>query len=132
MRSRISNKNILPNFSLEVEYERLHRLFFDKSVFSNAIFDNSYQIIERLGAELKTDDREDELFIIYRNDVATVVSEKRSELASSIVEYLKIDNCHNLDRKGEILCTLAKNWNRMRKRYAEQNFNYYAQILLFY
>ncbi len=83
---------------------------------SKAIFNNSLQIMERLGAELKNDDEKGELFIIYRDDVATAVSEQNDEIAPSIVEYLKIDNRHDLKRKGEILCTLAKKLEPYEKK----------------
>lgn len=220
MRSRISDKNILPNFSLEMEYKKLHDLFFDKSAFgkilcvtqkarpclsyddclqvmfldwklrgtftsveemeislgisednfdinvtedrildyiqyilnavifvsceakkgsyliyqagdaiSKAIIDNSIRIMERLGAELKNDDEIGELFIIYRDDVATAVAEQYPELAPSIVEYLKIDNRHDLKRKGEVLCTLAKKLEPHEKKYAEQSLNHSVQTL---
>lgn len=213
MRSRISDKNILPNFSLEVEYKKLHNLFFDKTAFgrwlyvsqktrpclsyndclqamfldwelrgtftsieemefelgiseddfdksvtedrildyiqyllnavvfvscevkkgiysiyqagdtiSDAIFDNSLRIMERLGADLKNDNEKGELFIIYRDDAATAIAERDHELAPSIVEYLKIDNLHDLKRKGEILCTLAKKLEPQEKKICGTEF----------
>ena len=45
---------------------------------------------------------------IYKDDVATAVSVQRQDLKASITDYLKIDNRGDLQRKGEILCTLAK------------------------
>ena len=33
MRTRISDRNILPNFDLEAEYNKLHSLFFDNGAF---------------------------------------------------------------------------------------------------
>lgn len=89
---------------------------------SNAILDNSLQIIERLGAELKNDDKKGELYIIYRDDIATAVAKQDEELAPSIVEYLKIDNRHDLKRKGEILCTLAKKLEPYEKKLCGTEF----------
>lgn len=78
----------------------------DKTVF-NAIIDNCTQALHRLGAEIKCDDNK-EFFVVKKDDIASLVSAERPTLFSSLFEYRKIDNNHDLIRKGEILCTLAK------------------------
>ena len=72
----------------------------------NAIIDNGKQILEKLGAHLSIDNQE--FFVIYKNDVATITSIIHKDIEPSIVEYLKIDNYGSLTRKEEVLCTLAK------------------------
>ena len=197
MRTRITEKNVFPYFSLEREYKKLHDLIFDRSAFGkyvvysqkarpslsydnclqtmfldwnlrgsftsieemlfglhiseddfdnsitedrmldfiqftlnaicfvddevdkgnyniykatdsifNAIVSNSRLILDHLGAEMIDGDKE--IYIVYKDDVASAVSEQREDLKASITEYLKIDNRNDLGRKGEILCTLAK------------------------
>jgi len=76
-----------------------------KTLF-NAIVNNCKYVIARLGAEIKQE--KDEFFIVYKDDVATIVVAQNEELESSIVEYLKVDNRGDIERKAEILCTLAK------------------------
>lgn len=72
----------------------------------NAIVDNCIHILNKLGAEIA--EGKNEIFIAYKDDVASAVAACNEDLSGSIVEYLKIDNRGDLQRKGEILCTFAK------------------------
>lgn len=72
----------------------------------NAIVSNSRLILDHLGAEMINGGKE--IYIAYKDDIATAVTEQNQELKTSITEYLKIDNRGDLQRKGEVLCTLAK------------------------
>ena len=198
MISRISNRNILPTFDIEKEYQKLHALVFDKSAFGTytsggilktrpntsynmalqdlfldwplrgsftsieemltslaiseddfvkdvtedrlldfiqftlnavyyintvaesgnsmiyknsdsigkAIFQNCYYLADKLGVDIKKD--KNELFLVYKDDMATAVGKQEPELVYSLTEYKKISNRGNIVRKSEILCTLAK------------------------
>ena len=71
---------------------------------------DSVSISNRISQEKKSLERLFALIgeAVYKDDVASAVSEQREDLKASITEYLKIDNRNDLGRKGEILCTLAK------------------------
>ncbi len=90
------------------------------SIFK-AIVENSRNILEKLGAELIQDDGE--LCVILKNDVATAITEQNPDLERSITEYLKIDNHGDLERKGEILCTLAKRLEPHEKAFRSTELN---------
>ena len=72
----------------------------------DALAENCQYILEYLGAEMVREGQE--IVVVYRDDAATAVKEQNPDLSGSIVEYQKIDNRGDLQRKGEILCTLAK------------------------
>ena len=72
----------------------------------NAILDHSRLILNRLGAEMNLCD--EEVVVFYKDDVASAVAEQNEDLNPNIMEYLKIDNRGNLQRKGELLCTFYK------------------------
>lgn len=78
-----------------------------------AIVDNSSQVVNYLGAKIMADKKE--LVVVYKDDVATAISEQNQDLQVSITEYLKIDNRGDIQRKGEILCTLAKKLEAFEK-----------------
>lgn len=80
----------------------------------NAIVDNCIHIVDKLGAEIA--EEKNEIFIAYKDDVASAVATCNEDLSGSIVEYLKIDNRGDLQRKGEILCTLAKKLEPFEKK----------------
>lgn len=89
------------------------------SIF-NAIVSNSRLILDHLGAEMI--DVGKELVIVYKDDVATAVSEQNRDLKASITEYLKIDNRGDIQRKGEVLCTLAKKLEPHEKALNDSDF----------
>lgn len=76
----------------------------------SSIHDSTVQhcalLLKKLNAEAKEID--DEIVVLYKSDVATVVSSQQPELAPSIEEYLAINNRDDLQRKAEVLCSLAK------------------------
>lgn len=86
-------------------------------------------LLKKLNAEVM--EIEDEYVVLYKNDVATVVSTQQPELASSIEEYLAINNRDDLQRKMEVLCSLAKaleqnkhllNKNEFQQLYSDATF----------
>lgn len=71
-----------------------------------AISENAHSILDKLGAELV--DCGGELYVKYKDDISEAIVAENHELEIPITEYLKIDNRGDLQRKGEVLCTLAK------------------------
>ena len=90
------------------------------SIFK-AIIENSKLIITRLGAEMV--DEDDEMFIVYKDDVATAVGIQNTDIKGSLIDYLKIDNCGDLQKKGEVLCTLAKKLEPIERQFKGTEFN---------
>ncbi len=86
-------------------YNTDSELFYDDPAIENAIKENCNILMERLNAEIK--EEQEELVVIYKNDVASVVSTQHPELSESIIEYLKLLNRNNIQRKREILCGLS-------------------------
>ncbi len=74
-------------------------------IIKKAIKENCLFVFERLNAELKKE--QSELYVVYKNDVASAVSIQQPKLEASIVDYLRIDNRDNIQRKREILCGLS-------------------------
>lgn len=72
---------------------------------------------------MKSDNNTHELYIVYKNDVASAISIQNSDLEDSIVDYLKIDNRHDIRRKGEIICTLAKKLESVEDSFKGNEFN---------
>lgn len=84
-----------------------HIYIADKHYFS-MIMGNISMLASRLDAELYTESPVSEIFITYKDPLSSVVAEDHPDIKNSIVEYKKIDNRNDLNRKGEILCTLFK------------------------
>ena len=72
------------------------------------IDDNLTFLLERLGAHFMIDPKTREIFIVYNDELSSVVASDFPEIKHSLAEYKKIDNRGDLKRKGEILCTLFK------------------------
>ena len=70
---------------------RSSKYYHDREEYAfSAISSLSHQLLERFGAEIMDD--EEELWIIYKDDVAAAVAEQNPDMRVSIQEYLKIDN----------------------------------------
>lgn len=89
----------------EIDSQR-YSIYSANDGIGKAIIKNSKLIVDKVGAEIKKEKKE--FFIIYKDDIATAVVEQHKDISNSIGDYLKIDNKRDLQRKGEILCTLAK------------------------
>lgn len=72
------------------------------------IDDNLTFLLERLGAHFMIDPKTREIFIVYNDELSSVVASDFPEIKHSLAEYKKIDNRGDLKRKGEILCTFFK------------------------
>lgn len=92
-----------------------YELYKNGDTIYDAIVDQSKLLLTRLGAELRGDDTE--LYIIYADNAATALAEREPELSVSILDYLRIDNRGDFRRKGEILCTLAKQLEPLEKEF---------------
>ena len=97
------------------------KMHLDNYSIGNAIKDNCHLVLGKLNAEAKTIDLE--LWVLYKNDVATAVSIQNQESAPSIVEYLKIENRDNLERKGEILSSLYKQLEPHKQQLKDNGFD---------
>ena len=95
----------------------IHR---DNYSIGNAIKDNCIFVLNKLNAEAKSINLE--WCVVYKNDVATTVSIQNQESAQSIVEYLKIENRDNLERKGEILSSLYKQLEPHKRNLIDNGF----------
>ena len=95
------------SFLISILKRKEYNVYFSRAeTIFNAIADNSHFLLSRLGAEMVSSPGE--IWIIYKDDVASCVAEQNEDIKESIIEYLKIDNRGNLQRKGELLCTFAK------------------------
>jgi len=88
-----------------------------------AIKENMEMLVKRLGAKFHRVENTSEWFIVYSDDLSTVVAKDYPEIEISLVEYKKIDNKGNLTRKAEILCTLSKRLEKERKKFKGTEFN---------
>ena len=75
-------------------------------LIDKAIIENCYLLLDKLKAEIKKE--YSEWYVVYKNDVASAVSVQHPELEARIIDYLKLNNRNNLERKKEILCSLTK------------------------
>ena len=96
----------------------IHR---DNYSIGNAIKDNCFFVLNKLNAEAKSINLE--WCVVFKNDVATTVSIQSQELAPSIIEYLKIENRDNLERKAQILCSLYKQLEPQKKQLKDNGFD---------
>jgi hypothetical protein len=88
----------------------------DANHFS-VLLDNMNAILNHFGAHFSLDEKTLEVFIIYDDDLSTIVSDEHPEIQISLAEYKKIDNHRDLKRKGEILCTLFKRLEADEKKF---------------
>ena len=76
------------------------------SSVGKAILENCCFVAQKLGTEIK--EEKNEIYLVYKDDIATAVCNEIPETEASITEYQKIDSRGDLTRKMEILCSLAK------------------------
>jgi len=86
-----------------------------------AIRSNCELIMRYLDAEMQLVNGE--YFVVYKDDVATAVAEQNQDIKASITEYLKIDNRGDINRKAEVLCTLAKKLEENKDAYKGNEFS---------
>lgn len=98
-----------------------YAIYCANEAIGDALAENCQYILEYLGAEMVREGQE--FVVVYRDDVATAVKEQNPDLSGSIVEYQKIDNRGDLQRKGEILCTLAKKLEPLEPQFKGTEFN---------
>ena len=78
-----------------------------------AIISNMKLILDHLGATFEEDDSTHEVYVIYTDEVLNVVKEGCPEISSSLIEYKKIDNRGDINRKREILCSLSNHLEKV-------------------
>ncbi|MDR0999948.1 MAG: hypothetical protein LBL96_03965 [Clostridiales bacterium] len=97
--------------AVEIVEESEGKYIFQNNDYIPALHENIQQLLSVLNARCELEENADgtqEAVVIYNNSLADEVAEKHPDVTRSIYEYRHIDNRGNLQRKGEILCTLAK------------------------
>ena len=84
------------------------RSLFSDDTIEIMLRENIESLINKLNCTTIFEKKNQEIFIVYNNVMASVVSKEHQDVKDSIMEYLQIDNRGDLKRKGEILCTLYK------------------------
>lgn len=74
----------------------------------DVLLGNIKALSNRLGADFSGNDSTGEIFIIYNDNLSNAVVDDYPEIQRSLIEYRKVANSGDLQRKGEILCTLSK------------------------
>lgn len=101
--------------------EEFHLSLADESnVIENAIVSNCELIIDKLSCEIHMENNE--IYISYTDDVASIVSVQNKDISDSISEYLKIDNNYDFNRKSELLCTFYKKIEPYGKEFSKTEF----------
>ena len=72
------------------------------------LFQNCEYLLEKLHCKSRADEKSNEIYVVYRNELAAEVSQQNPDVETSLTDYHRIDNRGDLQRKGEILCTLSK------------------------
>ena len=72
------------------------------------LFQNCKYLLGKFHCKCQVDEENNEVYVIFKDDLATIISQKDPDVEPSLTEYNRIDNCGNIRRKGEILCTLSK------------------------
>lgn len=106
--------------SLEVKKRNYTIYQVSDSIYS-AIVDNSHLILDKVGAEMV--EMGHEIAIAYKDDVANAAAMQVPDISSSIREYLLIDNRGDLQKKAEILGTLAKELEKVEGRFKGTEFS---------
>lgn len=84
-----------------------HSLFSDDTI-ETMLRENIESLIRKLNCTTIFEKKNHEIFVIYNNTMASVISKEHHDVKDSIMEYLQIDNRGDLKRKEEILCSLYK------------------------
>ena len=104
------------NFRVAITIDYHPQVYLADKKYLNALLANMKDLLERLNAAFSTDERSSEIFVVYNDELSSVVASEHPEIQPSITEYKKIDNRGDLKRKGEILCTLFKKLESIEKR----------------
>ena len=133
---RFSNKTINKDLVLDfIQYAvnctcrvkstiKSYSAYIEKDI-TDVLYGNMNALLTRLGASFSIDDDTPEVFVVYDDDLSSVVANSCPEIRVSLTEYQKIDNRGDLIRKSEILCTLFKRLEPIRKKFQGTE---YAQL----
>ena len=81
------------------------------------LLENIKMLVEKLNCSIVLDAKTQEMFVVYQNSTASAVQKKFSNIEDTISEYTRIDNRHDLQRKGELLCTLYKEMESIKDKF---------------
>jgi hypothetical protein len=96
------------------DYSRILHGYSLERKYVAAIIEYIENILEKLNVGWDLSENS-EIFLVYRNEMADVISVNSPDIAPSLYEYRRIDNRGNITRKAEILCTLAKDLELIEK-----------------
>jgi hypothetical protein len=74
----------------------------------DVITSNSKHLVQELECKLIYDKDAEEIFVQHNNELADATTEAHPEISRSLNEYRRHDSNGDLQRKGEVLCTLYK------------------------
>lgn len=100
-------------FTRDMVEQSNQQFFIADTGIESALLSNIMELCDFLGTEIVNE--KNELFIVYKNDVASLIGEQFPKIKDSITDYNKIDIRGDLVAKAEILCTLAKELEPMEK-----------------
>lgn len=89
-------------------------------LIGKALIENCYLLLDKLKAEVKKE--YSEWYVVYKNDAASAVSVQYPELEARIIDYLKLNNRNNLERKKEILGSLSNDLEKQEKEICDKGF----------
>ena len=89
-------------------------------LIEKAMIENCYLLLDKLKAEVRQE--YSEWYVVYKNDVASAVSVQHPELEARIIDYLKLQNGKNLERKKEILGSLSNDLETKEKEICDKGF----------
>lgn len=72
------------------------------------LLDDCRYLEDRLYCQDYMDKNTHEIYVVYQNDASAAVTQQNTDVEVSLTDYCRIDNRGDLQRKGEILCTLSK------------------------
>lgn len=105
------------NYRVQTTIDKCSVAYIANKDYFKALVDNMKALLGRLHAHFSFDERMSEVFVVYDDDLATVVAAEHPDIQQSIIEYKMIDNSGDLKRKGEILCTLFKRLESIEKQF---------------
>ena len=95
--------------------------FSDRSYFESSAL-SIQLLLSHLGVTYHTDEETGEIYLRYKDEVADAIIEQNPEVARSLTEYLQVGNQGDLQRKGEILCTLWKRFESTKDSLSESGY----------
>lgn len=110
---------------VDLTIKKYESLYISDKNYTKLLIDNIRALLLQLKADFELDRHTNEIFVVYQDDISVVVAKDQPQIAHSLTEYNRIDNRGDLQRKGEILCTLFKSLEPVEKKFKGTE---YAQL----